>query len=140
MFQITHIQHQKLSKIFLNHNLKPSSEDFPAKLQLKTLISNSSADSSKGNQTKSFQPVIFRHQGSDLRINHQSPDKKKEICTNETYQPSNSYFLELDSTVEANGRIRMTSFITKNSPERSNATFASHHKRIKKNRPILCEE
>ena len=32
-------------------------------------------------------------------------NKKSEICRkNETYQPSNSYFLELDSTKETNGR------------------------------------
>ena len=82
MFQITHIQHQKLgNQIFFESLIKKfeSSEDFLAKLQLKTLISNSSADSSKGNQTKNFQPVIFRHQGSDLRIKHHSPDKKRDM-------------------------------------------------------------
>ena len=121
MFQITHIQHQKISnQIFLTHNLKPSSEDFLAKLQLNTLISNSSADSSKEIKSKVFNQLYFGIKGQTFASSITHLTKKVRYVQNETYQPSNSYFLELDSTVETNDRIRRTSLITNNLPERSN--------------------
>ena len=109
MFQITHVQRQKLSnQIYLNYNSKPSSEDFLTKFQLCTLISYSSADSSKEIKPVVFNQIYFGFK-DQLRIKHQPLDNKARFVQNETYQPLNSYLIELDSTVETNDRIRMTS-------------------------------
>ena len=90
-----------------------------AKLQLTILIPINSEDF---NQLYSSIIPDIRSYIPDIRIKHHKSDKQTKVrCRkSETYQLSNSFSLELDSTVETNDRIRLTSLITNDSPVRSN--------------------